>query len=60
MAPEITITLPDGSARAVDKGTTPGEFAASIGKRLGKDALAARVDGEWVDLGAPLEHDAAL
>jgi threonyl-tRNA synthetase len=60
MAPEITITLPDGSARAVDKGTTPGEVAASIGKRLGKDALAARVDGEWVDLGAPLERDAAL
>jgi threonyl-tRNA synthetase len=57
---EITLTLPDGSTRAAAKGTTPAAVAASIGKRLAKDALAARVDGEWVDLTAPLEHDARL
>jgi threonyl-tRNA synthetase len=59
-AGDITLTLPDGSTRSVAKSTTAAQVAASIGKRLGKDALAARVDGEWVDLDTPLEHDAAL
>jgi threonyl-tRNA synthetase len=58
--PEITLTLPDGSSKDVAKGTTPADVAASIGKRLAKDALAARVDGEWVDLGTPIDHDARL
>jgi threonyl-tRNA synthetase len=57
---EITLTLPDGSTRAVAKGTTPAEVAAGIGKRLAKDALAARVDGEWVDLTMPIDRDARL
>ncbi len=57
---EITITLPDGSSRAVEKGTTPAEVAAAIGKRLAKDALAARLDGEWIDLTTPIEHDGRL
>ncbi len=54
---EITITLPDGSTRPVSKGSTPGELATSIGRRLGKDALAAKLDGEWVDLSRPLDSD---
>ena len=41
------VTLPDGSTREVDRGTTAADVAASIGKRLAKDALAAKVDGEW-------------
>jgi threonyl-tRNA synthetase len=53
----ITITLPDGSTRDLPKGSTPGDLATSIGKRLGKDALAAKLDGEWVDLGRPLDSD---
>jgi len=56
----ITLTLPDGSTRVVEKGTTPAEVATSIGRRLAKDALAARVDGEWIDLTTPLERDAPL
>jgi threonyl-tRNA synthetase len=58
--PDVTITLPDGTARAVPKGTTPAEIAAGIGKRLAKDALAARVGDEWVDLTTPLDADAEL
>ena len=54
---DVTITLPDGSARDVPMGSTPGDLAFAIGKRLGKDALAAKLDGEWVDLGRPLEAD---
>ncbi len=58
MSEPITITLPDHSTREYPVGTTPGDVAASIGKRLAKDAIAARVDGEWVDLNRPLRSDA--
>ena len=56
----LTITLPDGSTREVEPGTTPYDVAAAIGKRLAKDALAAKVDGEWWDLSRPLPGDARL
>jgi threonyl-tRNA synthetase len=60
MPDDIMITLPDGSARAYPKGTTPADVAASIGRRLARDALAAVVDGEPVDLHRPLDHDATV
>ncbi len=60
MAELLTITLPDGSTREVAPGTTPGDVAAAIGPGLAKAALAARVDGELVDLATPFEKDAAL
>ena len=41
-------------------GSTPGDVASAIGKRLGKDALAAKVDGEWSDLSRPLDSDARV
>ena len=56
----ITITLPDGSTKAVPAGTTVLEVAASIGKRLAKDAVAGVVDGRLVDVRTPLEEDCAL
>jgi len=52
----ITITLPDGSAREFAAGTTAADVAASIGKRLAKAAVAAKVDGNEVDIERPL-HD---
>jgi threonyl-tRNA synthetase len=56
----LKITLPDGSIREVAPGTTPGDIAAAIGPGLAKAAIAARVDGELVDIVRPLERDAAL
>ncbi len=56
----ITITLPDGSTKAVPAGTTVLEVAASIGKRLAKDAVAGIVDGRLVDVRTPLESDCEL
>ena len=56
----IRITLPDGSARDAARGTTAGEIAASIGAGLAKAALAAKVNGELVDLSRPIEADAEL
>src|SRR5262245_3538308 len=60
MPAAITITLPDGTTREYERGTTGSEIAASIGKRLAADALAAKVDGEWVDLDRPIDHDAKV
>src|SRR5262249_9508598 len=60
MPAAITITLPDGTTGEYERGTTGSEIAASIGKRLAADALAAKVDGEWVDLDRPIDHDAKV
>ncbi|MEX2100314.1 MAG: threonine--tRNA ligase [Acidimicrobiia bacterium] len=57
---EITITLPDGSTRDYERGVTAGDIAGSIGRGLAKAALAAKVDGEWVDLGTRVERDAKV
>jgi threonyl-tRNA synthetase len=55
-----TITLPDGSAREMPAGSPPADVAAAIGPGLAKAALAARIDGELVDLTRPFTGDAAL
>jgi len=60
MSDVISITLPDGSVREVPRGTTPGDVAAAIGPGLAKAALAARVDGDLVDLSKPINNDARL
>ncbi len=60
MSEMITISLPDGSARQMSLGSTPADVAAAIGPGLAKAALAARVDGELVDLARPFTGDAAL
>ena len=52
----LTLRLPDGAERAVAPGTTPLEVAQAIGPRLAKDAVGALLDGEPVDLRAPLER----
>ena len=54
------ISLPDGSAREMPAGSTPADVAAAIGPGLAKAALAARVDGELVDLSRPFTGDARL
>lgn len=59
-ADQITITLPDGSARTHARGVTGAEIAADIGPGLAKAALAVKVDGEIRDLDRPIESDAAL
>jgi threonyl-tRNA synthetase len=52
--------LPDGSTRDVPKGSSAADIAAGIGRGLAKAAVAAKVDGAWIDLGAPIEQDAAV
>ncbi|MGQ0520110.1 MAG: threonine--tRNA ligase [Actinomycetota bacterium] len=50
----LTVTLPDGSSREMPAGSTAADVAASIGRGLARAAVAARLDGAKVDLGAPL------
>jgi threonyl-tRNA synthetase len=60
MPDQIQLTLPDGSVRSEPAGTTPRAVAESIGPRLARAAVAARVDGEIRDLDRPLAGDAAF
>ena len=57
---EIHVTLPDGSPRELEAGATAADLAASIGKRLAKDALVAVVDGHERDLSDPLPDGARV
>jgi len=54
MAAELVLTLPDGSERRVPKGTTARAIVESIGPRLAKAAVAAKLDGTIVELDRPL------
>ena len=56
----LKISLPDGSVREVEAGSTPYDVAAAIGPGLAKAALAARVNGEVRDIGRPFDGDAEL
>jgi threonyl-tRNA synthetase len=58
---DINITLPDGSKRAVPKGTPVREFASSVvPQSVMKKALAAKVNDRLVDLTYPLNDDASV
>ena len=60
MADSIQVKLPDGSVKEVPKGTTALEVAKSISPRLADAALAARTNGNLIDLAKPLESDTDL
>jgi len=57
---KIKLTLPDGSVREAESGSTPMDVAKAIGERLARDALAAEVNGTVTDMTAPLTTDARL
>jgi len=56
----INITLPDGSVRQYERGTTSMQIAQSISEGLARNVLAAEVDGQVWDAGRPIEHDALV
>jgi threonyl-tRNA synthetase len=53
----LQLVLPDGSVKDAPAGATPRQIAEGIGKRLAQAAIAARLDGEIVDLGRELPAD---
>jgi threonyl-tRNA synthetase len=60
MADSIHVKFPDGGEREFPKGTTPLEIAKSISPRLADAALAAKTNGNLIDLTRPLEKDTDL
>jgi threonyl-tRNA synthetase len=60
MSESIHIKLPDGSTKEVPKGTTALDVAKSISPRLADAALAAKTNGDLIDLTRPLEKDTDL
>ena len=56
----IKVTLPDGSVRVCEKGTTPLQVAAEIGKRLEQATVAAKVNDALYDAFRPLDEDCRL
>ncbi len=56
----VHLTFPDGSVRKYPDGVTGAEVAASIGPRLAKAAVAAKLDGAFVDLDHPIPSDGAF
>ena len=57
-----SIKLPDGSIKELPDGTTVGQLAESIGKRLAQAAIVGKVDGKLVDLSHPLtgSHEVSI
>jgi threonyl-tRNA synthetase len=58
--PLIDITLPDGSKKQLEQGSTVAQVAASIGAGLAKAAIAGKVDGQLADLSKPLDAPASV
>ncbi|GAB3226108.1 threonine--tRNA ligase [Algoriphagus aestuariicola] len=60
MSQQIKITLPDGSVREYEKGTTGLQIAASISEGLARNVLAAKVNGQVWDATRPIDSDSSL
>lgn len=56
----INITLPDGSVRQYEAGTTSMDIAQSISSGLARNVLAANVNGEIWDANRPITSDASV
>lgn len=56
----IKITLPDGSIREYEKGTTSMQVAQSISEGLARNVLAAKVSNVVVDANKPINEDSTL
>ncbi len=54
------LTLPDGSVRSYEDGSTGLDVATSIGAGLARAAVAVTLDGETLDLNRPIDSDGAL
>jgi threonyl-tRNA synthetase len=49
-----SVKLPDGKQLEIEPGEKARDVAEKIGKRLARDAVVAKLDGELIDLDAPL------
>lgn len=60
MSGECKVTLKDGAVRSYPAGTSYADIASSISAGLGREAVAAKVNGQVVDLSRTIEGDVFL
>ena len=60
MNKNIQITLPDNSVKEVAMGSSSADIALSIGEGLLRASIAAKVDGNLVDLSFPINTDSSV
>ncbi len=56
----IKITLPDGSIREFEQGTTPFEVAQSISEGLARNVISAKFNDSTIETSTPLTTDGSL
>ncbi|PIE07621.1 MAG: threonine--tRNA ligase [Rhodobacterales bacterium] len=56
----ISLTFPDGNAKAFEAGVTAAEIAAGISNSLARKAISATVNGKHYDLQWPITEDAEI
>lgn len=56
----VNITLPDGTIKQVENGTSAMDVAMSISEGLARNVLSATVNGTVVDANRPITEDATL
>jgi len=54
------VTLPDNSVMEVPEGSSAADVAGRIGERLARAAVAAKIDGQLVDLATPITRDCRI
>lgn len=57
---QIRVTLPDGTIKEYQQGTTIEQVAESISIGLKKNAVAGKIDGQPVDLNRPIDKDSHI
>jgi threonyl-tRNA synthetase len=57
---QVRVELPDGSIKEFEKGATPLEVARSISEGLARQAVAARLNDQKVDLSTPIVEDCRI
>lgn len=56
----IKITLPDGSIKEFEKGSSPLDIAKSISEGLARNTISALVDDKQVEITTPINNDARV
>ncbi|GGE15169.1 threonine--tRNA ligase [Psychroflexus salis] len=56
----IKITLPDGSIKSFEAGTTPMEVAKSISEGLARNIISAKFNNKIIETSTPIQEDGSL
>ena len=56
----LKIELPDGSIKEIESGATPYDVALTIGEGLARQSIAARFEGDLIDVTSSLENSGKL